>query len=71
MTQRDYLDEAKVTCFPEKMTSFRLFSPFAATLPRYCHALERLSAKVFRKIRGSVAAKSRKNFFPIHRSWHH
>ena len=63
MTQRDYLDEAKVTWFPENKAYFWLFSPFAATLPRCCHAPERLSTKLFREFRGSVAAKSRKKFF--------
>ena len=38
----------------------RLFSPFAAMLPPCCHAPKRLYINVFRKIRGSMAAKLRK-----------
>ena len=75
MTQRNYLDKAKVTWFPKNKAYFRHFSPFAATLPRCCHAPERLYTKVFRKFRGSVAAKSRKKiFFQLialgHHKWH-
>ena len=36
---------------------------FAATLPRCCHAPKRLYINVFRKIRGSMAAKLRKKIF--------